>query len=77
MFLPSSVFRDIQQRTAVSTFPGAGMLSIAGGVLEAVSSTFAFANGITRAAGTMITSAIKSATVIKVALKISSYFPPI
>lgn len=42
------------------------MLSIAGGVLEAVSSpTFAFANGITRAAGTMITSAIKSATVIK------------
>ena len=54
------------------------MLSIAGGVLEAVSSpTFAFANGITRAAGTMITSAIKSATVIKVALKISSYFPNI
>ena len=52
------------------------MLSIAGGVLEAVSSpTFAFANGITRVAGTMITSAIKSATVIKVALKISSYFP--
>ena len=51
------------------------MLSIAGGVLEAVSSpTFAFANGITRV-GTMITSAIKSATVIKVALKISSYFP--
>ena len=48
------------------------MLSIAGGVLEAVSSpTFAFANG----PGTMITSAIKSATVIKVALKISSYFP--